>query len=129
MFATGLAKLISSRWGHDAILEDKDPLMGISFRMLLFLAGLLELAVVATLIFSRRIGMRVALLAWLSTNFVAYRAGYFLSGFTHCPCLGTLTSIIKIPPNVADFTMTGILIYMVTASYTILFCLWKGKLR
>ena len=127
LLVAAIAKLISSI-GSSHILALPDPIFIISFRLVLFIAGIIELAVGYTCLFHKQAVIRVGLLAVLSTNFMLYRLGLTLIGWHRpCPCLGNLTDALHIPPQTADTAMKIVLAYLLLGSYGTLFWLWREK--
>jgi len=125
LLVTGMAKLISSL-GSAEVLGQMDPLLKISFRHLLFAVGLLELAVSTSCLLFLKPKLSLMLVAWLSTNFLAYRIGLVLIDYHKpCSCMGTLTDAIHLPPSLADLMMKSIMIYLVIGSYLSLHLLGK----
>jgi hypothetical protein len=124
---TGLAK-VASALGASRVLEAPDPLLGVSFRKLLLLAGGAEL-LIASLCFSktkRRLGM--LLLAWFATELVVYRLGLWLTGWHQgCRCLGTLTDMLHVPPGLVDNIMRVILACLLLGSYAALLAEWRER--
>jgi hypothetical protein len=124
---TGGAKIISAM-GHSRVLQSIDPLFGISFRQLLWIAGLIE-TLGALIILSKRLGTRVPFLfvAGLSTAFVVYRFGLFWLGYQGpCACLGTLTGALHVSPQTVDKAMKIVLAYLVTGSIATLLVDWNA---
>ena len=125
LLVAAIAKLISSI-GSSHILALPDPIFIISFRLVFFIAGIIELAVGYACLFHRQAFIRVGLVAVLSTNFMLYRLGLILVGWHRpCPCLGNLTDALHIPPQTADTAMKIILAYLLVGSYATLFWLWR----
>jgi hypothetical protein len=124
---TGIAKIISV-FGTQMMLLQSDPLIGISFRHLLLLAGLVELAIACLCLFTNRLKLNTLLIAWMSTTFLVYRMGLWQMHWQRpCHCLGNLTDALHISPETADTAMKIILGYLLLGSYATLFWLWKEK--
>lgn len=124
---TGLAKLISS-FGSAYILQNPDPLLSISFRYVFWIVGAFELAVALVCFFSKCMGLRSVLVAWLATSFLVYRLGLVLVDYHKaCSCLGNLTDALHISPQTADTAMKIILAYLLIGSYGTLFWLWRQR--
>jgi hypothetical protein len=115
---TAGAKLISAL-GEGRILAAADPLFGfLSNRQVLFLAAAVELGVVAFIWNHRSEFFRIGLLAWISTLFLAYRAGLWAIGYQGaCKCLGHLSEAIGLTPASTDLLMKGVLFYLLAGSY------------
>ena len=74
LIITGGAKIWSAL-GSAKVLIVSDPLVGMEFRYLLLLVGIIELLVAFICLLSRRDLLRTLLVVWLSTNFLIYRLG------------------------------------------------------
>lgn len=121
---TAMAKLVSI-FSKAPLMLLPDPLVGLSFRYLLLLAGLAELAVAYLCFFTRSAKRNVLLIAWLSTTFLSYRAGlWFIHWHRPCHCLGDLTEMLHISPGMADNLMKFVLLYLLVGSYASLFWMW-----
>jgi hypothetical protein len=124
---TGIAKTISL-FGTQMMLIQSDPLIGISFRHLLLLAGVVELAIACLCLFTNKLKLNILLIAWISTSFVVYRVGLWAMNWRRpCHCLGNLTDALHIPPETADTAMKIILAYLLIGSYATLFWLWRQR--
>jgi hypothetical protein len=124
---TGIAK-ITSALGSVRLLLLTDPLIGLSFRHLLLLVGLVELAIACLCLFTNKIKLNTLLIAWISTSFVVYRVGLWAINWRRpCHCLGNLMDALHISPETADTTMKIILAYLLIGSYATLFLLWRQK--
>jgi hypothetical protein len=127
LLITGIAKMWSG-FGSARILAVADPLLGLQFGHLIFVAGALELVVANVCLFSKSSQAATILVAWLATNLLAYRLSFWLMGWhRQCSCLGNLTDALHIPPQTADTAMKIILAYLLIGSYGILFHLWWRK--
>lgn len=126
---TAIAKIVSS-FGGVRVLQEIDPLFGISFRNLFLGSGSTELAVALICFCSKQIWFPAGLVAWLTTSLVAYRLGLIWIGYHKpCSCLGNLTDALHIPPQTADTVMKIILAYLLIGSYGTLFWLWRQSKR
>ncbi len=127
MALTGLAKVVSAA-GASRALEAADPILGVSFRKLLLVAGAAEL-LIAFLCFSKtkgRLGM--VLLAWFATELLVYRLGLWFMGWHQgCRCLGTLTDMLHIQSGRVDNIMKVILAYLLLGSYAALLAQWRER--
>lgn len=123
----GVAKLVSST-GSAAILDRDDPIFSISFRAVFIFVGSVEIIVAAVCFFTRSVMLHVFLLLWLASAFVAYRAGLWWIGYLKpCPCLGTLTERLHLPPVVADKIVLTMLLYLFFACSAVLFLSLKER--
>ena len=119
---TGVAKVVSA-FGKAKLLDYHDPITNITFRHLILLAAIVEIAVALFCLLSNKSVLGTKLIAWLATVFIGYRVGLWLVHWkSPCACLGTLTDAVHIPPEVADIVMKAILGYLAFGSYFILIC-------
>ena len=117
LLVTGLAKVISAS-GKAAILENTDPLFGISFRHLMLLAGITELVVSGACFLRAKRNHSLNLVTWLATAFLVYRAGLWYIGWRRpCPCMGYVTDALHIHSQTADTIMKIILAYLLFGGY------------
>lgn len=126
---TGLAKVISAI-GPTRVLDSVDPLLGIPFRQLLLLVGLVELFIAFLCLFTNRQQLSLVAVAWISSNFLAYRVGLWLIGWHRpCKCMGSLTDMLHISPSIADSVMKAVLGCLLLGSYGMLLWQWRLKRR
>lgn len=129
LLLTAIAKIISS-FGSSHILQRTDPIFGISFRILFVFVGLLELLIAFICFLNQSAIFRAALVAWLATAFCFYRLGLLWIGYARpCSCLGNLTDLLPISPQIADALMKCILFYFILGSYSTLFLLWRFRAK
>lgn len=125
LFITGAAK-VWSVLGGAKILAQIDPVFGLQFGRLMFVAGILELMIGGICLFSKSRMLALMLVAWLATNLSIYRMGLWYIGWHRpCACLGNLTDAIHVSPQTADTTMKIILAYLLIGSYSFLFWFWR----
>lgn len=128
LLLTGAAK-ISSAFGGARILQTVDPVLGLHFSYVMIIAGALELLVAFVCVFERMRTLSLSLLAWLATIILAYRLGLWWTGWHRpCSCLGNLTDILHIQPQIADNIMKGVLAYLFIGSYGILSYQWWTRM-
>ena len=124
---TGVAKVWTS-FAPTKVLAVADPLTGISFGHLMLAVGVLELAIASVCFLAKSQKLKLVLIAWLATNFLAYRLGLWWTGWHKpCSCLGNLTDALHISPQTADMAMKIVLAYLLIGSYASLFWLWRQK--
>ena len=117
---TAVAKLLSARGGAP-LLAWADPILGISNRSLLVVVGLMELAVGVALLSGLSLRRKHLLLAWLSTNFLLYRAAFYaLNPGKPCPCLGSLTEQLPIRPDLLNLLLSATVLYLLFGSASVL---------
>lgn len=124
--ATGAAKIWSG-FGTVKLLEVADPIFGISFRSLMFGVGGAELAIAGVCLWSRASGFSALLVAWLGSNFLAYRMGLWGIGWKKpCGCLGNLSDALGLSPQNAEAVVKSLLVYLLVGSYGILLVsIWR----
>jgi hypothetical protein len=126
---TGVGKLVSAS-GNSRILDSSDPIFAISFRHLMLSLGLLELAVSAICLLTRRRKLALLLVAWLASNFLLYRAGLWFMGWSvPCNCLGNLTDALHLSPKIAETTAQIIAVYLLAGSVASVLRLRRSLLR
>lgn len=123
---TAVAKLYSAA-GEARILGLRDPLLLLTNRELLMVVGLLELGVVAYLLFRRNTLNKHLLIIWLSLNFIVYRLGiWWVAPGKPCPCLGTLTARLSLKPDTVDLLLKLVIAYMLCGSVLFLLLDWAS---
>ncbi len=128
LIVTALAKLISAT-GKARALALPDPMLMLTNREVLVVAGSIELLLAGYLFFGRKSWLKVPLVAWLATNFLIYRLGLMWMGVHKpCGCLGTITDALAIPPTTVDLLLKIVLAYLLAGSYGLLFLeWWQGR--
>ena len=122
---TSVAKYVSSL-GDVAILQTHDPLTGLQFRYLFWIAATVELVIALFCFFCKRIFLTTGLIAWLSSCFLLYRICLILVGYVRpCSCLGNFSDALHISPQTANTVMKTVLAYLLIGSYVSLFWLWR----
>lgn len=127
LFITGAAKIVSAS-GRATILQWLDPIFGIQYNHLMYVAGILELFVACISFFCRSKVLGSVATTWLATCLLIYRVGLWWIGWKRpCHCLGDFTDALHIPPQAADSAMKIILAYLLIGGYGImLHQWWKG---
>jgi len=116
--------------GPAQALDVADPIIGLPFRRLMLLVGLLELFVAFFCLFTDKRQFSMLAVAWLATNFVVYRVGLWWMGWHRpCGCLGNLTDLLGIAPHTADTIMKLVLAYLLIGSYGLLLWQWRQNRR
>jgi hypothetical protein len=122
---TAIAKIVSA-CGSARILQTPDPVLSIPFQDLFWIVGSLELLVAFFCLWGKRLALPIGLVAWLATNFLAYRIALVtVDWHKPCSCLGNLTDALHISPQTADTAMKIILAYLLMGSYATLFWIWR----
>lgn len=118
LLATGVAKLVAV-FGSVPILAEPDPLVGfLARRNLLLVAAVMEIAIAGYILLRKSQLKNLLLVAWLATVFLGYRLGLWVIGYQGaCGCLGKVTDSLNVSPVLANFTMQGLLAYLLLFSY------------
>jgi hypothetical protein len=124
LLITAVLKLVAAT-GEARILAQADPLLTfLSYREIMVMASILELAVVGLILRESGRFRQVALVAWISTVFLAYRLGLWWIGHEgSCPCLGNVTRSIGLSPAMEDLGVKILLGYLVLGSYVLV--IWQ----
>jgi hypothetical protein len=124
---TALAKVWSA-FGTAKSLAVADPIIGVQFRNLLLAVGVAELIIASVCLLSTNTKVTTMLIAWITTNFLAYRLGLsWMDWHRPCGCLGNLTETLHISPQAADTVMRIVLGYLLVGSYGSLFWTWRQE--
>jgi hypothetical protein len=115
LIVTGLAKIFSAL-PYSKLLMLQDPIFRIPFRALLLEVGFIEVFVALFCLSRRPSQASIVSIAFLAYNFVLYRIGLWWIDFGICPCMGSLTQALGIPPKIADITMTCLAAYLFIGS-------------
>lgn len=127
LLLTAMAKLLSAA-GSGRLLNVLDPIFLIPYRYLFVLLGFVELGIALLCLFGTQIKLQAANLAWLSTGFIVYRVLLVYVRYPQlCPCMGTLTDALHIPPGTADLVMKIVLGYIFVGSYITLYSLLRRR--
>jgi|WetSurMetagenome_2_1015567.scaffolds.fasta_scaffold368517_2 hypothetical protein len=122
---TAVGKLLSAI-GPSRALDIPDPVVGVPFRQLLVLVGLVELAIAFFCLFTDNGRFSLLALAWVATNFLLYRLTLWFAGWHHpCACMGSLAGMLHLSDRAADNIMKGMLVYLLLGSYGVLF--WQSR--
>jgi hypothetical protein len=101
---------------HPQLLDLTDP-FGLTFRCVLAVMGLAEMAVAWLCLFTNKRGLSLGCVALLTANVVAYRIGLLTRGWTHpAPLLGSLMEALNISPVIADGLVTATSVYLLIGS-------------
>jgi len=117
LLLTGLAKIVSIL-GNAALLDEKDPIIGISFRHLMLLAGIIELAIAAICFLAITVKshwnrLSAWLVVWFGLTVSGYRLCLVMIGYVRpCKCMGNLLDAIHLPPATVDILMKTLLGYL-----------------
>jgi hypothetical protein len=120
LLTTSAAKLISATGTH-GILTERDPLLGLSNRQVLFASAGVEAIIVCVLLTKAAVRYKLLLLSWFASCLFAYRLGIFwLSPSRPCHCLGTLADRLPLSPASVDLLLKGIIGYLLFGSICLL---------
>ena len=127
LLLTGTVKILSS-FGNDRILNNTDPVFGLSFQHVFWIAGLAELGVAMVCFSNRSLLLKSSMVGWLATCFAVYRFALIAINFqAPCHCLGSLKGLLHVSNAAADVAMKIILAYLLISSYGSLFWLWRQR--
>ncbi len=123
LVVTAAAKLYSAT-GTARILSLEDPILHMNNRLLLAVMGIIEavLAVYLWRVRGRGDPTRPTMaVLWLASCFMVYRLGIHFMGVRVCPCLGTLSAKLPLPPAVVNGLLTGFVLYCAAGSALLLY--------
>jgi len=124
---TGAAKMWTGL-GNSKFLALTDPIIGMTFGHLMLVVGIVEMFIALVCLFGKREVLALGLVAWISTNFVTYRAALWVVDWKRpCNCLGNLTDALHISPQMADNIMKVLLAYLLVGSYGLLLWEWRRR--
>jgi len=105
-----------------------DPILGLPFGTVLLLVGALEVYIALIGFFGEAApSLKLAAIAWVATTFLVYRWGLWSIGWQRpCGCMGNLTDVFHLSPKAADNIIKGLLAYLLTGSYILLFSQWRA---
>lgn len=125
LLITSLAKFYSLT-GKAQILQAADPILLLKNSHILFGVGVIEWCISLFLILGRQPSVKLASIAWLGMNFLAYRLAMWIERpGSPCPCLGNITGKLHIKPSAVAPIVLLISLYMVLGS---LYFLVKNRL-
>jgi hypothetical protein len=117
---TGLAKLFTLT-GDTTLLRVRDPIFGVEFRSLMAMVGIIEIFIAGFCVFSKRGVMSTIMVAGISSGFLLYRVGIRSVDWQRpCGCLGNITDVFGIAPQVAEQISVGLLAFLLVGSYGLL---------
>lgn len=124
LFVIALAEFSSAVSGA-RVLEQSDPLLPLSNRLVFILIGTLELLLSAYLLAGKDNWLKLGLAACLASDLMVYRIGLAWGGMPNfSDCLGNFNPWLPIPPRVLSGTMTLIIGYLIFGSYAFLILDW-----
>ena len=124
LFATACIKVLSS-YGTSQFLSMRDPVLSLSTRHTLILAGVVELLIACYLVVGRKWEIKILSTLWLGLVFVTYRWWlHYIAPNKPCSCLGSLTDWLSVNQAMAERLSLSIIIFMFVATI-LLFALRK----
>ncbi len=125
LFFTAAAKLWTVFGGGTQLLVVLDPVLGVEFRTVMIVSALMEIAVGMVCLLRPSVDGLVSVV-WLGVLIVSYRTAVWQSGWTKpCGCLGNLTDVLHISPELADNVMKGVLAFMLSGGISLLILHWR----
>lgn len=113
--------------GEARSLNLSDPLLYLSNRQVFLLVGALELVVAGYLVFGKHLKLQLLALAWLTTNFAAYRLAMWWGNVSRpCGCLGSALDWWPWLKVHQDGIMKGLLLFMLVGAYGFLLHEWQS---
>jgi hypothetical protein len=107
------------------ILAFPEPALGIPFRQAVLAVGALEVVVALICLLSKRAGLQLGSLIWLSLNFAGYRAClHFLQLNPEASCIGALTDPLHLARGVAGRITWLLPFYLLLGSLAASIWLW-----
>jgi len=124
---SGLTSLSSLPW-KAGVFDLDDPVLGIPLRNAALVATVLELAVAAVCLFTRKTLLASGLVGWLALNFIVYRVGLWTMGWHHpYTSVFWLTDGFGFSPRMADWIQAAITAYLLAGSSMVI-CKLQGRM-
>jgi hypothetical protein len=126
VLAMASALLLINLTAPKDLVQPHDPIFALSFRSMFWIIGGLGLVVALVCLFVERPTQAATWLAWLATNFLAYRIGlvsmgcHSLTGF-----LGSVTYAFGIPAKTASVLTDVAFAYLLGGSCAVLLRGWR----
>ena len=119
LFMVGLLKITGS-FTHVAYLADPDPVLSfLSNKLLLRMAGVVELIIAMVIVLSPREWYARYSLLSLCSSFMVYRSGLLLLNVqSPCPCLGRASDWLHLTPRQADHLALLLLVVLLSIAIT-----------
>jgi len=123
---TALAKFITIYHGSKSLVLPDPVFSFLSNRHLLMIGASIELGGVMALLAAMRNSDKLLLLLWFCLLFWSYRLGLRLVDFRgYCPCLGTASDWLPIPPKTLDLVIKSCLCFLTAGALGLLIWEWK----
>lgn len=124
LFVKALAEL-SGTLSPAPFLDEPDPFLLISSRLVLVLLGVCELVLSAYLLMGKNLQIKLWLTAWFATNLMVYRIGLQSQGAPDfSDCLGNFDDWLPVTPRILHVVMEILLIFLLAGSYGSLLLNW-----
>lgn len=118
---------LSGAIGTARILDQPDPLLPLSNRLVFVLVGVLELLLSAYLLMGQYGWAKPGLTAWLATNLLVYRLGVWWAGAPNFgDCVGNFNEWLPVSPRTLHVIVVAALEFLIIGSYTFLILDWFG---
>jgi hypothetical protein len=127
LLVSGIAKIVSV---FDAVkpYQVYDPIFGIPYGNLLLFAGALELLLAIIIIKNPNSTCSLAAITVFASSLLAYRVSLWWIGWRlPCGCLGSLSRLLKLSPQMVEDLTKIILAYLVVVGYC--FLIFQPRLR
>jgi hypothetical protein len=109
--------LVAGKWPLIVL----DPIFGMPMRFAILMMGVVELMAAAFCFFGRQPNFQLALIAWLSINFLIYRMGLLWQGaHTTWGCLGNSISYFRFSSGEIDIGLDLVLAFFLLGSCILL---------
>jgi hypothetical protein len=117
------AGLLTGAAGHSQLLALRDPIFGIAFRDLMLILGTVQLSASFILLFTscRKFGLVLA--AWISADFLVYRARLWNLGWHSSS--GFMVHALGLSPSVTDRWLSFCSLLVMAGSCTVLLADWQ----
>lgn len=120
LLLTAFLKL-GSALSSGRLLSHTDPLLSLTYKQMFLLLGSLELGVAYYIQFGRNQRLKLILIAWLATNFAAYRLAAWAGNIGQpCSCLGRATEWFPWIAAHEQFLLKWMVFFLLLGSYALL---------
>jgi hypothetical protein len=129
IFIAALTILLAA-FGNNGALDQPDPLLFLKNRIVFFLAAAFEIILSAFLLVGKDNWLKLILVAWVATTFLAYQLGvWWINGPNVYTCLGNLTSALPVHPRTLNEIIFVLLGYFLLGAYVLLALNWINQRR
>lgn len=113
LFFIGLAEILGA-FGRSEVLGLADPIFGISFRHLMLVTGIIQLAISLILLFTDRRLLGLGLAAWITANFLVFRIGLWSMGWHHSS--GFMFGSLGLSPPTTDVLTSLVSLFLLVGA-------------